>query len=124
MSLQDQQAIFAQNVSLLINYIFNRRYSCTLGEAYRTPEQAEIYAQQGKGIKNSLHCKRLAIDLNIFFPNGDLITKAEDYEPFGIYWEKLHAYNIWGGRWKKMIDSDHFQMSLNDPKTNSSNQED
>ena len=111
MSLQDQQAIFAQNVALLINYICNRRYSCTLGEAWRTSEQAELYAQQGKGIKDSLHCKRLAIDLNLFFPNGELITKTEDYEPFGIYWEKLHAYNVWGGRWVHK-DSDHFQMSL------------
>ena len=125
MSLQDQQAVFAQNVALLISYIFNRRYKCTLGEAWRTPEQAEIYAKEGKGIKNSLHCQRLAIDLNIFSPTGELLTKPEEYMPFGLYWQKLNSYNKWGGEFRDANgnlkpDSDHFEMHYTDPtKSNS-----
>ena len=67
----NDQAMFAQNVARLIEYIFKTGYYCTLGECWRSPEQAEIYVKQGKGIKNSLHCQRLAIDLNLFDANGN-----------------------------------------------------
>jgi D-alanyl-D-alanine carboxypeptidase len=109
--LEKQQAIFAYNVALLISYIFHRQYSCTLGEAYRTKEQAEIYAQKGIGIEDSLHCQRLAIDLNIFSPRGELLTKTEDYKVFGDYWKKLDGQNNWGGNFKRG-DGNHFEMSL------------
>jgi len=66
MSLQKKQAIFAKNVASLIDYIFANQCSVSIGEVFRTNEQAEIYAKQGKGIINSLHCKKLAIDLNLF----------------------------------------------------------
>ena len=66
MRLQEQQAAFARDVAKLINWIFDNGHSVTFGETFRTPEQAEIYAKEGKGIKDSLHCKRLAVDLNLF----------------------------------------------------------
>ena len=111
MELVKQQSIFAYNVALLISYIFHRQYTCTLGEAYRTKEQAEIYAKEGLGIVDSLHCQRMAIDLNIFDPRGNLLTKTEEYKIFGEYWEKLHSLNNWGGNFKRE-DADHFEMGL------------
>lgn len=106
-----KQQTFAHNVGLLINYIFNMGFHCTLGEAFRTPEQAEIYARTGKGIKNSLHCKRLAIDLNVFDQVGNYLDKSEDLEPFGRYWEKLNSENKWGGNFMSAPkDGNHFEM--------------
>ena len=84
-------------------------YQFTLGEVFRTPEQAKIYASQGKGILHSLHCERLAIDINIF-KDGVFLEKNSDYEPLGIYWESLHPKNRWGGRFKR-VDSDHFERN-------------
>lgn len=110
MNLSTKQKVFALNVSKLIQYIMMQGYSCTFGEAYRTPEQAEIYAKNGKGIQDSLHCKRLAIDLNLFSPTGDYLTQSDDYELFGKFWESMSSDNVWGGRWKKK-DGNHFQMS-------------
>ncbi len=109
--LGSEQEIFSANIAKLIEYINKRGYHVTFGEAYRTHEQALIYAHEGLGIKNSLHCERLAMDLNIFAPNGRLLTTVEECEPFGAYWESLHPFNVWGGRWKHRPDSDHYQMT-------------
>ena len=103
------QQIFALNVAKLIQYIYEQNHSCTLGEAFRTSEQAELYAKEGKGIKNSLHCRRLAIDLNLFSPDDKYLKAYDDYEPFGLYWEELHADNRWGGRFMR-LDLQHFEM--------------
>jgi hypothetical protein len=109
MKLSEKQQVFCMNASMLIKYIFSKGYSCTFGETYRTPEQAEIYFKQGTGIKNSLHCKRLAIDLNLFSPSGEYLTDSKEYEMFGNFWQNLHPSNRWGGTFPKP-DGNHFEM--------------
>lgn len=109
MNLQQKQSIFAQNVARLITHIDGIGLTCTIGEVFRTPEQAQIYAKEGKGIKDSLHCKKLAIDLHLFSPNGVYLTDYLSYEPLGKYWESLHSSNRWGGTFKR-VDSVHFEM--------------
>jgi len=109
LSLSQEQRIFSLNVSKLIQFIYSKGFACTFAEAYRTPEQAAIYAEKRIGIKNSLHCKRLAVDLDLYSPAGKYIVNAEDYEQFGKYWETLHSDNRWGGRFK-IKDADHFEM--------------
>ncbi len=108
MDLWHQQALFAKDVSKLINYIADQRYSCTFGEAYRTPEQAKIYAQQGKGIINSLHCDRLAIDICLFSPKGIYLQDKDSYKDFGNFWESLDNANRWGGNFPNG-DANHFE---------------
>ena len=115
----DEQAIFSTNVSKLLAFIYKNNYKCSLGEAWRSPEQAAIYAKEGKGIRDSLHCERLAIDLNLFDNNGKYLNDFDDYEVIGTYWESLHKDNEWGGRWhpskqhpKQTVDMDHFEMKL------------
>lgn len=108
MSLATKQMIFTQNVAKLIEFICASNHTCTLGEAWRTPEQAAIYAKSGKGILKSLHCERLAIDLNLF-KDGEYLSFTKDYEPFGVYWESLNPANRWGGRFTR-ADGNHFEM--------------
>jgi hypothetical protein len=102
MTLSERQQEFAQNVAQLILFIFNEGYTCTLGEALRTPEMAEIYAKRGTGIKNSMHLKKLAIDLNLF-KGGVYLTDTKNHRQFGEYWMSLDPRNRWGGDW----DMDH-----------------
>lgn len=107
MKLSERQRIFARNVARLIEFIYDRGYECTLGEAWRTKEQAEWYASRGLGVNNSLHCVRLAIDLNLF-KDGVYLTKTEDYEFAGTFWLALHVENTWGGAGN---DGNHFAMA-------------
>jgi len=109
-SLEDEQEVFANNVGKLLAYINIKGYHATLGEAYRTHEQALIYAHEGLGIKNSLHCERLAIDLNIFDKNEKQLTTIAECKIFGTYWESLHKHNRWGGNFKTRPDFDHYEM--------------
>lgn len=109
MVLNECQEAFARNAAKLITFIFNKGYSCTLGEAFRPQETAAIYAKQGKGIVDSLHCKRLAIDLQLFSPDNKYLTVTKDYKIFGEYWESLHPYNRWGGHFARG-DGNHFEM--------------
>ena len=96
------QQKFSGLLGKLLVYIDTTEFKVTLGEAWRTSEQAAINAKKGIGIKNSLHCDRLAVDLN-FFKDGLLITT-----PLVVaeYWESLGG--SWGGRFG---DPPHFSLA-------------
>lgn len=112
LTLLEAQQLFAQLVAGLITWGGDRGYEFTLDEAYRPPETAKLYAQQGRGSANSLHCQRLAIDLNAF--RGEvLLTTADDYRPLGLQWCSYHALCRWGGNWTSGStagDYRHFSM--------------
>lgn len=110
MRLTTIQQLFARDLIKLFSYIHEQGYAFTLGEAYRTPEQAELYAKSDKGIKNSLHIKRLAIDINLFDDKNIFLTETKDHESFGKYWESLHPANRWGGCFKRP-DGNHYERN-------------
>ncbi len=110
MQLWEKQSVFAQNVALLLNNMHNKGFNPTLSEAYRTPEQAALNAKDGKGISHSLHCDRLAIDINLLDKDGKYLTDKESYHQFGAYWKSLHQFNRWGGDFVHLVDSNHFEM--------------
>lgn len=100
--LVEQQEKFAGMLGQLLCHIQTTPYRVTMGECWRTDEQAALNAKKGVGIKNSLHCIRLAADLN-FFKDGHLIpTPAE----IGEYWESIGG--AWGGRFG---DPPHFSLA-------------
>lgn len=103
-SLGQKQRRFVLMVAGLIEYAYSLGYEMSFGEAYRTPEQAALNAKAGKGIANSLHTQRLAIDLNLFL-DGQWLDKTADHEPLGIWWESIGG--AWGGRFK---DGNHYSL--------------
>lgn len=105
MSLSKQQQIFVRKVAELILFATSRGYELTFGDAYRSQEQANKNAAMGIGISNSLHCKRLAIDFNLF-KDGVYLSKTEDYTELGLFWESIGG--VWGGRFKRG-DGNHFE---------------
>lgn len=109
MTLREKQALFAVLVSELIQMASVLGYSVTLGEAWRSPEEAARLASLGLGIKNSLHTQRLAIDLNLF-KHGVYLTESESYRPLGEWWEQRHELARWGGRFSRP-DGNHFSLA-------------
>jgi hypothetical protein len=103
--LRTKQSLFAVMVAQLIYKAQGMGYEVTLGEAWRDPEWAGILADRKKGLRNSLHCDRLAIDLNLF-RHGEYLTAAEDYEPLGTWWKAIGG--SYGGDFG---DHDHFSLA-------------
>lgn len=105
------QRKFPPLVALLIQWIYTQGLEVTFGEAWRTPEQAAWNAAHGKGIVHSLHCDRLAIDLNLF-KDGVYLTDAESYKPLADYWKTLDPDACAGYDFASR-DADHFSLGLN-----------
>lgn len=104
-TLRQKQSRFALMVARLILQAQVMGYEVTLGEAYRSPEEAARLAGKGAGIRLSLHTDRLAIDLNLF-KDGQLLTRTEDHAPLGAWWESIGG--AWGGRFK---DGNHYSLA-------------
>ena len=104
--LLELQQEFAEKFADFIGRLHIAGYKVTYGEAYRTKEQAEINAKKGIGSANSLHCDRLAMDINLFL-NGKYLSKTEDYKIAGEIWEKMGG--CWGGRFS---DGNHFSIAF------------
>lgn len=106
MTLRQKQSVFAKLIAEHIVWLYSQGYEVTLGEAYRTAEQAELNAAKGIGIANSLHRYRLAVDLNLF-KDGNYLYNTEDHRISGEKWETRHELCRWGGRFK---DGNHYSI--------------
>lgn len=108
MSLLQEE--FAQSAAKLIQKASELGYGVTFGDAYRSPQQAAANATSGAGIANSLHCERLAIDLNLF-KDGVYITDDRGHRELGTWWKTLGAKYRWGGDFKSRKDFNHYSLS-------------
>ena len=97
MTLRQKQSRFACMIARLILWANEHGYEVTLGEAWRPQETADLYASQGRGSARSLHCSRLAVDLNLF-KDGRYLSSTESHRPLGEQWERMGG--AWGGRFK------------------------
>ena len=84
-------------VALLILHAEQLGYELTFGDAYRGPDVEH-------GLADSLHRKRLAIDLNLF-RNGRYLSSTKAHEPLGLYWESIGG--TWGGHF---FDGNHYSL--------------
>lgn len=96
-SLSSKQRRFSRMVADLIIQAYAMGYEVTLGDAYRDPRVPYGHA-------NSLHRKRLAIDLNLFL-NGVWLQTTEGHRPLGEWWERQGG--SWGGRFN---DGNHYSL--------------
>lgn len=111
-TLSEFQREFTLKIGRLILWAYEHNFELTFGEAYRTPEQAALNAKAGKGVANSLHTQRLAIDLNLYI-NGEYQSLSEAHRPLGEYWESIGG--TWGGRFTKP-DGNHYSLAYNGVK--------
>ena len=102
--LSEKQRVFTQMVCLLVAWAVAHGYELTYSQAYRPPALARLYKKLKKGIANSKHCMRLAVDFNLFI-GGVYQAKTEAYLPLGKYWKSIGG--TWGGDFKRK-DGNHF----------------
>lgn len=118
MTLRQHQSEFGKDVLRLLNYAIYLNLDFTFGEVYRTEYQQKWYYENGysKTI-NSMHCKKLAIDVNFFF-NGKLLDEMTGSEAERIQankfkqllakkWQELNPLNRAGYTWG--WDDNHFE---------------
>lgn len=109
MTVREKQSLFVWLVAKLIQEAWRQGFQLTFGEAYRSPEEAARQAKLKKGIKNSLHTQKLAIDLNLF-KDGTFLSSSESHRPLGEWWEQQSTPEYtccWGGRWG---DGNHYSI--------------
>ena len=98
MSLSKAQQEFSKRVPSLIDKALELGFDVTLGDAYRDPRATY-------GSKSSKHCRRLAIDLNLF-KDGKYLTETEDHAELGIWWVSIGG--VWGGDFSNP-DGNHYE---------------
>lgn len=116
-TLREKQTRFALALGGLIGKAQELGYNVTLGEAWRSPEQALYNARHGLGTVNSLHTQRLAIDLNLFTAEGRLVTDDTGHKELGKWWCEQSADFCWGGNFTHLKDFDHYSLTPDDGRT-------
>lgn len=111
LTLRQKQSVFAVNVARLILHANSLGYSVTLGEAWRSDQEATRLALTGQGIKRSLHQDRLAIDINLFSKEGLWLDKTEDHRFLGEWWINQHVLARWGGYFQHRKDGNHYSFT-------------
>ena len=116
MRLGKKQELFTRALALLLQFAAFRGFEIRMGDVSRSKEEAKRL-----GFEGSLHCSRLAADLNLFNSEGDYLTKTEDHQELGAFWESLSGeydngrgavYPVtfrWGGRFSNP-DGNHYSI--------------
>lgn len=110
MTLRQKQSRFVLKIARLVQFAESMGYELTYGEAYRPEHEAARLAKAGKGIANSLHTLRLAVDFNLF-KGGVYLASSESHRPLGEFWESLSEPGLeccWGGRFR---DGNHYSIA-------------
>lgn len=111
MKLYQHQFEFLKDLAILIQYAERLGFELTGGELERKKEMQDIYFKDGRSkTLDSLHLKKLAIDLNLFIA-GVYQTSSEAYRVLGLFWESLSPYNRWGGNFTTIKDGNHFERN-------------
>ena len=102
--LKRRRALFTRLVVLLLTKMIAEGYTPLIG-------------RDGlKHMPNSLHFDGLAIDIDLFKPDGTYCDKTEDHKQFGDYWESLHELTFWGGNGIKedglKYDGNHYSITM------------
>ena len=111
MTLGEKQEEFSICLAQLITWIYAQDWAVRIGEVHRPAATAAHYAELGKGIKNSVHCKKLAADLSLR-SDGRVTWAEEDYRAAGEFWKSLSEWARWGGDFHNR-DAVHFSFTHN-----------
>lgn len=121
MTLNEKQATFTSTLGKFLVWCAAQGHQVILAEVFRPPEQARLMAEQKKGIRNSLHTKKLAADLFLMKnqpqhqSSSTISWDPDDYKALGDKWKSMHELARWGGDFKGR-DAVHFSFEHNGVK--------
>lgn len=107
MTLLEKQHLFARLLPRLIDRAHELGFNVAVGEVERSQAAADAMAAAGKGISNSLHRLKLAVDLHLFLGTSYL-TDGTAHQSLGEWWEHQHELCCWGGRFG---DGNHYSIT-------------
>ena len=114
-TLGRKQEIFTYCLAKLLLHMSDKySWDGRLREVMRSKEQAEIYAEQGRGILNSNHRNSLAADI-YWSKNGVLQWDGETYDKAAEYWKTFSDGELefcWGGDFRRR-DVYHYSIKHN-----------
>ena len=97
--------MFSGYIALLLLHMEAEGYQPALAEGMDRRTEKDPTTDH---MKNSLHELGLAQDIDLYDKDGNWLKKTEDHKIFGEFWEGLHHYCKWGGRWD---DGDHYSFA-------------
>lgn len=107
MTLGQKQRLFTSFIGKLIEYAYSNGYELSFGDAYRDPRvHGELGEKKSYSSKTSNHKVRLAVDFNLF-KDGEYLASTDDHQELGEFWESLHPFCRWGGRFN---DGNHYSF--------------
>jgi len=113
MKLGEKQELFMRLLPRLIDQAHALGFEIRGGDLFRDPRAfGSVGEKKGYGHPSSAHKNKLAIDLNLFL-NGEFMSKTEDHEELGEWWEDQHELCIWGGTFN---DGNHYSIKHNSVK--------
>jgi hypothetical protein len=87
---------FRERVEEVIKRMNERKFDAIVWETFRTRERADMLAATGTGIRDSMHCYGLAVD--IISHNDMWDAPKEFWDALGEEYETMAI--VWGGRFK------------------------
>jgi len=108
--LVQAQHDFAQALAHLIVWANEQGMTVTIGEVERPKAVAELYARDGRGVRDSQHINRLAADLRLYV-DGVYQTETSAYARLGARWKQSDIRARWGGDFSRP-DGNHFEFHI------------
>ena len=108
-TLGEKQERFSRSLWRLLQYAEDQGIGVRMGECYRSKAEAKRLAVMGRGIVNSNHTRRLAVDLYLSVA-GKVLWDGWPYEMLGDFWKSMGDDYRWGGDFKNRRDVYHFSI--------------
>jgi hypothetical protein len=107
--LLERQFLFTRCLGLLLRYIHTLPgVEVTMGEGY-IGDSIDKPHEDTPHVRNSLHFRRLAVDLNLFVEGKYVTGEHPLWYTIGDYWKSLSPECRWGGDFKAR-DFNHFSI--------------
>lgn len=108
MTLRQKQSLFAWHIAKLILKAYELGFEVTCGYWTRSQEENDRIG----GHPQSLHVKKLAVDLNLFRADATgrvrYLSSTKSHRVLGDWWVQQHELACWGGEWG---DGNHYSFT-------------